>query len=249
MHVIIIAAGSGERISDDIKNTPKSLISVNNKPIIEYQIDILKQMKLDHIIVITGPNNEKFELKNVQYIKDVNYNKHDILGSLMEAKNYIKNDVLILYSDIIFERQIIEKILDSKSDISIAVDMNWEKRYENRSAHPKAEAENVLLNEEKNIIQIKKNIQNEKNLIGEFLGIMKLSTEGSKIFVKKYEELLKNNKGNFHEASSVLKAYLIDMIQELVDSQIHVEPVFISGKWYEIDTMQDLKTAEKIFRN
>ena len=249
MYVIIIAAGSGERISDDIKNTPKSLIDVNNKPIIEHQIDILKQMKLDHIIVITGYNNEKFELKNVQYVKDVNYNKHDILGSLMEAKDYIKNDVLILYSDIIFEAKIIEKILGSKSDISIAVDMNWEKRYENRSAHPKTEAENVLLNEEKNIMQIKKNIQNEKNLIGEFLGIMKLSAEGSKIFVKKYEELLKNNKGDFHEASSVLKAYLTDMIQELVDSQIHVEPVFISGKWCEIDTMQDLKTAEKIFQN
>ena len=62
MYVIIIAAGSGERISDDIKNTPKSLICVNNKPIIEYQIDVLKQMKLDHIIVITGSNNEKFEL-------------------------------------------------------------------------------------------------------------------------------------------------------------------------------------------
>ena len=42
MHVIIISAGSGERISDDIKNTPKSLIDVNNKPIIEHQIDILK---------------------------------------------------------------------------------------------------------------------------------------------------------------------------------------------------------------
>ncbi len=156
MYVIIIAAGSGGRISDDIKNTPKSLIDVNNKPIIEHQIDILKQMKLDRIVVITGSNNEKFELKNVQYIKDVNYNKHDILGSLMEAKDYIKNDVLILYSDIIFEAKIIEKILGSKSDISIAVDMNWEKRYENRSAHPKTEAENVLLNEEKNIIQIKK---------------------------------------------------------------------------------------------
>ena len=56
MYVIIIAAGSGERISDDIKNTPKSLIAVNNKPIIEYQIDVLKQMKLDRIVVITGSN-------------------------------------------------------------------------------------------------------------------------------------------------------------------------------------------------
>jgi len=187
---------------------------------------------------LSTQNEGLINLDSLSYAADLNN-----LESISENKEYF------FIKGSIEDQNLIEKILDSKSDISIAVDMNWEKRYENRSEHPKTEAENVLLNEEKNIIQIKKNIQNEKNLIGEFLGIMKLSAEGSKIFVKKYEELLKNNKGDFHEASSVLKAYLTDMIQELVDSQIHVEPVFISGKWCEIDTMQDLKTAEKIFQN
>ena len=36
-------------------------------------------------------------------------------------------------------------------------------------------------------------------------------------------------------------------IQELVDSQIDVEAVIISGKWCEIDTNQDLEIAQKIF--
>ena len=36
--------------------------------------------------------------------------------------------------------------MNSKEDISIAVDMNWEKNYEGRSEHPKSEAENVELN-------------------------------------------------------------------------------------------------------
>ena len=39
------------------------------------------------------------------------------------------------------------------------------------------------------------------------------------------------------------------MIQKLIDSEINVEPVLISGKWCEIDTMQDLKNAEKLFRS
>ena len=58
---------------------------------------------------------------------------------------------------------------------------------------------------------------------------------------------MKNNIGRFHEAPSILKAYLTDMIQELVDSGIHVEPIFISGKWHEIDTLEDLRNAEKLF--
>ena len=247
MNAIIIAAGSGKRISEDVKDLPKSLLTVNGKPIIAYQIQALKQVGIKNIVVITGIHDEKFGIENVHYIKDHYYNEHDILGSLMEAKDFLKNDVLVLYSDIIFELKILKQILDSKGDISIAIDMTWEKMYEGRTEHPKSEAENVQLNKAKKIIKIKKNIKNENNDVGEFLGIVKFSPYGSGLFVKQYEELIKTHVGTFQQAPSVLKAYLTDMIQELVDSKIDVEPVIISGKWYEIDTAQDLERAQKIF--
>ena len=247
MNAIIIAAGSGKRISEDVKDLPKSLLTVNGKPIIAYQIQALKQVGIKNIVVITGIHDEKFGIENVHYIKDHYYNEHDILGSLMEGKRFLKNDVLVLYSDIIFESKILRQILDSKGDISIAIDMAWEKMYEGRIGHPKYEAENVQLNKAKKIIKIKKNIENKNNDVGEFLGIIKFSPRGSEIFIKQYEELIKNHVGTFQQAPSVLKAYLTDMIQELVDAKIDVEPVIVSGKWCEIDTMQDLKKAEKIF--
>ena len=137
--------------------------------------------------------------------------------------------------------------MNSKEDISIAVDMNWEKNYEGRTEHPKSEAENVELKNNIEIIRIKKNIENLNNNVGEFLGIIKFTNKGSQLFVKKYEELINKNTGLFHEASSILNAYVTDMIQELIDSNIKIKPILVSGKWCEIDTMQDLKNAEKIF--
>jgi len=247
MNAIIIASGSGKRISGDVKGLPKSLLTVNGKPIIAYQIQALKQAGIEDVIVITNTDDEKFGIENVRYVKDYSHNEHDILGSLMEAKDFLKNDVLVLYSDIIFESKILRQVLDSKGDISIAIDMTWEKMYEGRTKHPKSEAENVQLNKAKKIIKIKKNIKNENNDVGEFLGIMKFSPYGSGVFVKQYEELRKTHVGTFQQAPSVLKAYLTDMIQELVDSQIDVEAVIISGKWCEIDTNQDLEIAQKIF--
>jgi len=248
MNAIIIAAGSGKRIGSAVKNVPKSLIEINGKRIIEYQIDALKKSGIYDITVITGPYSEKFDIKDVRYVQDHNYTNHDILGSLMEAKDDLKQNTLVLYSDIIFEKEIIDQILKSKENISIAIDMNWEKMYEGRTEHLKSEAENVLLNHEEKIIQIKKNIQNKNERIGEFLGIIKFTLEGSKVFIKKYDEIImKKSSKIFHEAPSIEKAYLTDMIQELIDSKINVEPILISNKWCEIDTMQDLKNAEKIF--
>jgi len=169
MNAIIIAAGSGKRISRNIKEIPKSMVKVNEKPIIEYQILALKQAGINDICVITGPYSEKFHSLDVTYVKDQNYENHDILGSLMEAKKFLKNDTLVLYSDILFESNIIFQILESKEDISIAIDLNWREMYEGRTEHPTSEAENVLLNNNQKIIQIKKNIQNEKNNMGEAL--------------------------------------------------------------------------------
>ena len=247
MNAIIIAAGSGKRISDKVKNTPKSMVKVNGKPIIEYQLSVLKKAGINEVHVITGPHSEKFNIKNVKYVKDEQYQNHDILGSLMEAKKKFGKDTLILYSDIIFELKILEKIMNSKEDISIAIDMDWEKNYEGRTEHPKSEAENVEIKNNTDIIRIKKNIENVNNNVGEFLGIIKFTNKGNELFVKKYEELVNMNTGLFHESPSILKAYVTDMIQELIDSKIKIKPVLVSGKWCEIDTMQDLENAEKIF--
>ena len=248
MNAIIIAAGSGKRISNAGKSIPKSLINVNGKSIINYQIEALNKLKIENIIVITGKYSEKFKIKNIQYVNDKDHEKHDILGSLMEAKDFLKDDVIVLYSDIIFEFKILEQILDSKENISIAVDMNWKVNYEGRTEHPEDEAENVLINKNGDIIQIEKNIKNDNLSIGEFLGIIRFANDGARIFVKKYEEIFEKNQGKFHKASSILKSYLTDMLQELIDCKIKIEPIFISGKWCEIDTMQDLKNAEKKFQ-
>ena len=70
---------------------------------------------------------------------------------------------------------------------------------------------------------------------------------GSKIFIKKYEELEKTHTGKFHDAYSLTKAKLVDILQELIDSKIEIYPIPITGKWCEIDTPKDLERARKIF--
>ena len=117
MNAIIIAAGSGKRISNDVRHTPKSLLKVNNKTLLDHQIEALTKVGIENITLIVGPYSEKFDSKNVEYVHDTNHEKHDILGSLMEAKDFLKNDVLVLYSDVIFEPQIIKQLLDSTANI------------------------------------------------------------------------------------------------------------------------------------
>ena len=248
MKIIIIAAGSSTRLSKEILDIPKGLSKINDKSIIEIQLDLFKKNNLSDITIIVGPNKEKFKFRNVDYITDRDFQSHDVLGSLMVCKSIIDDEVLTSYSDIIFDQNILNSMLDFKGDIGIAVDLDWEKNYANRIQHPKSEADNVLLENNK-ILKIKKNIKESESTqkLGEFIGLMKLSKNGAKIFVEKYEHLLKSHKGKFQNASSLKKAYLTDMIQELIDSGFSVEPIIINGKWYEIDTPEDLHIVRKNF--
>ena len=247
MKSIILAAGSGTRISKDFPELPKALIQVNNNSIISRQISTFKKNGIDEIIVITSTFKEKFSTSDVTYVDDQKFEEHDVLGSLMEAREHIFGDVIITYSDIIFEDLILKKILQTNLDIGIAVDLDWKKAYENRELHPISEAENILFDNSRNILEIRKNIRNSNLEIGEFLGIIKLSNNGCKLLLKRYDEIRNDKCGQFYDTKSLTKAYLTDMIQELIESKIEVKPILISGKWCEIDTIEDLKRAENMF--
>ena len=109
---------------------------------------------------------------------------------------------------------------------------------------------NITINDLATRVKIQKNISKcEKHqIIGEFIGLIKLSKNASDILTQKYLELKKSHKGKFHNATSLKQAYITDMLQEIIDSNYLVEPVIIEGKWCEIDTIQDIEYAKQIFK-
>ena len=247
MKAIIISAGSASRLGELVKNKPKGLLDINGKTLIDRQISLLRKNGIDNVIIITG-RHKNFGVENVSYINDEHYEQHDVLGSLMAANNEIKDRVLISYSDLLFEESILQQLLEFSGDIGIPVDLNWEKSYEGRTQHPKSEADNVLIENGK-IVRIQKEIENTSNhqTVGEFLGLMILSEKGSEIFLENYCKLQQIHSGPFHKAPSLEKAYLTDMLQELIDLGYDLKPIIIDGRWCEIDTPQDLENARKLF--
>tara|TARA_Y100000741_G_scaffold365047_1_gene358660 strand:+ start:3518 stop:4267 length:750 start_codon:yes stop_codon:yes gene_type:complete len=248
MKAIFIAAGEGSRMGSLTQNIPKPLIDVNGRSILERQLTILQKNSISDIIIITGPNSEKFNFDNVKYVKDKNFNKHDQLGSLMCAKSSINDDVIIIFADIIFEESILLQILESKFDITLAIDENWKESYQNRNDNSFDDADKVLIENEEAKQIFKKMKKNDENfVIGEFIGLMKLSKNGAIELVKQYEKIQSSHLGSFHDAESLESAKLIDILQDLIEKQIKIHTVSILGKWCEIDTPEDLSIAKKLF--
>ena len=249
MRVIILAAGAGLRLGQHTKDVPKALLDLNGKSILERQISLLRQHGINEIFVVTGYQREKHTLKDIEYIFNPRYAETEQLASMMVARTKISDDVLVIFGDIVFDGQILQQILASNDDIAMAIDLNWEKSYNDGLCNSHPLDEPVLINQKK-VLRIsykQADTMIENQTVGEFLGVIKLSANGSRTIIKKYEELEKSHVGRFHDANSLEKAKLADILQELIDSKIEISFIAVNGKWCEIDTPKDLERARKNF--
>jgi choline kinase len=242
MKFLILAAGSGTRLGKQTEFLPKSLIRINKKTILERQLNIIKKNQKNNVVIIAGPNKEKFLEFQVDIFEDVEYKKHEQLGSLASINKIFDEDVIVVFSDIIFDEGIVKEIIKTECDFGIALDQNWREKYIERTDHPISQADLVEIKDGK-IRQIKKNLQGKDN--SEFIGIVKFSSYGWKILIQLYNKLKENHEGSFHDANGFDDAYITDIIQELIELDYNVKPIFVKGDWLEIDTPQDLEIASK----
>ncbi len=248
LKAIILAAGAGSRLNEITGGSPKPLVDINGISLIQRQINLLKKKSIDKIIVIRGFKSNEFKLEDVSFVNDDDYDEHDQLGSLISAESEFNDELLIIFGDILFDEDILEQILSSKLDFATAIDLDWTKSYEKRTDNPIELAGKVLVKDGK-IIEFSENlpIKKEGFLIGEFLGMIKIQKNVVEVLRKTLGSLRKTHEGEFHDAESFQVAKITDMLQELIELDVEINPVFVKGNWCEIDTPMDLEIAREKF--
>ena len=247
MKAIIISGGKSTRLRPLSNEIPKTLIGIYGKTVLERQIGIFRNCGISDITVITGYKSERINLPNITCIKNEKYETTNVNEGLFCAKSKLNDSVIITYGDIIFEQEILEQTLNFKGDMGVVIDLDWKKQYAGKFGRPISEADNVIMNK-KQILEIRKNITEKKGFrLAESIGMFNLSKSGAKVLVDRYDYLKKSHEGRFHSASSFTNAFFMDMIQDMIDIGIMIEPIPIKGKWCEIDTKIDLERAKEIF--
>ena len=243
---LIIAAGTGSRLKKYTEETPKCLLRVAGMTLLEHALERFRACDITDISLVRGYKKERIDYSNIQYYENPDYEENNILISLFCAENAINGEIIISYSDIYFEKSIVEKLMLSRSDISIVVDVDWRPRYEGRKDHPPEQAEHVVFDSHGRVARIGKIYHDEPDVNGEFIGMMKLSPEGADLLKKHFGLARARHAGRpFQRAASFERAYLTDMMQEMADHGVPIHCVTIDGGWREIDTVEDYENALK----
>jgi L-glutamine-phosphate cytidylyltransferase len=241
MILVILAAGRGKRLGLKTKKMPKCLVEINGKSLINYNKDFINRFK--KVVIVTGykdhliKNNFK-ENKSIIFIKNQKYLDTNMVYSLFCAYKYLKKykeDIVISYSDIVFDKSIFSS-LKSKGNFLI-VYSEWLKIWKLRMK------KSMIFNDAESLV-VKKNILISigQKIIKkipkyQYTGIIKLRFNG---FMKlyKYFKVQKNNKIDF---TTFLNSSIYNGILEM---KVKKTKKF----WFEVDNLKDANVLTHIIK-
>jgi choline kinase len=232
------------------EETPKCYAEVGGRRILDWAVDALRAAGLREIVFVGGYQIDRIraDYPSLSFRHNDDWPNNNILASLFYAEDAMADGFVCSYADILYRPAIVARLLASPADVALAVDTEWRRRYADRTQHPEDDAEKVRVDDRYRVVRIGREIAAEE-ADGEFIGVARFSARGARLLREQYASLLAGQDGRpFRGAPSLKKAYLIHMLQELLDHGVEIAAVETAGEYFEVDTTEDYHLANEVWR-
>ena len=245
MKAIILAAGQGTRLKKYTENLPKGMLSFNGKTVIERQIEMYRQCGINDIIVVRGFAADKINYEGIKYYTNEDYANTNMVESLLAAKVEFDDDIIVSYSDILFEERLLKGMMASSADFACAVDDNWKEYWQARYGKVDFDTESLAIDENDNITELGLEAPAIESISARYIGLLKFSKAGMDYIQEIMDFAHKNFEDKPWQQSGkvVKKAYMTDLLNAIIESGKDVKAVHFNNGWVEFDTNEDYETA------
>ncbi len=178
MKAIILAAGQGTRLKKYTENLPKGMLSFQGKTIIQRQIEMYRACGIENIIIVKGYAGDKIDYPNVRYYVNEDYANTNMVESLMAAKAEFDDDIIVSYSDILFDKDMLLGMAAAEADFAVAVDENWEPYWQARYGRVDFDTESLSIDDHGNIIELGLEAPKLESIDARYVGLLKFSKNG-----------------------------------------------------------------------
>ncbi|MCD6343244.1 MAG: phosphocholine cytidylyltransferase family protein [Spirochaetaceae bacterium] len=233
---LLLAAGTGSRLFPLTQNEPKCLTMVNGTSILERLISNLRKHGFKRLVVVTGylENRIREELGTsrgklkIEYVHSPKYKTTNNIYSLWMARKYLSEPFVLFESDLVFDESLLEGMLYPDR---IALDNfgSW------------MNGTSVTLTDTGSVNAfISGNAESPSEETYKTVNIYSLSRASWNAVSQRLDTVISAGKVN---------DYYETVFSDLVDEgSLSFQKVSFKNKpWYEIDTIEDLRVAEKLF--
>jgi len=238
MKAVILAAGMGTRLRPITDLIPKCLVEINNTSILEQALKNLSLIKIDEIIIVVGYLRQQiiqkignsYESIPIRYVINDDYANNNSMYSLWLGLKDIADDIIVIEGDCLFEQDILINAVNSKNNIWIADRFTKELNGSMlvTDCHGKIIEQKI----------VKSQLSEYKTNFFKSAGLLCLKKE----YVAELYGWLEKDVEN-----GSIKDYYDTVISKNLDEK-DIFVFNISGyRWYEVDTISDLKVAKNVF--
>lgn len=241
MKAIILAAGRGSRMKEKTDILPKCLTELWGKTLLEWQLEAIHGAGIEEVYIITGYHAEEIEKRNpdINFLRNENWANTNMVSTLVCADELLSSDdCVVSYADIVYKKEAITKLINSKSDISLTYYTEFRKLWENRFANPLDDVETFKIDENYNITEIGQKAQSLDEIEGQYMGILKFTPKGW-ISTKKLM--------NRNMPKPIEKMDMTGLLEYLIQNGMKLEGVPYDKIWVEVDSQEDLKLYSCVF--
>lgn len=259
---IIVAAGRGRRLGNQTDDVPKCMVKVGGRPILHWQLDALASIGIDDVVIVRGYLGDRISggsgrLNRLRFVDNAEWERNNILGSLLCAADEMAGGFFFSYSDIVYTSAVAASAAAAadprNADVALVIDRRWDDAYLGRTEHPVSEAELALVepataDRVASVSRVGKRLVTAPEAAGEFIGLAWFSDEGGRRLRSAWAAALASGglDAPFGNATALRNAYLTDGLNAMTAQGARLVPAFIDGMWREIDTQQDLAAAERV---
>src|ERR1051325_5114783 len=247
---IIIAAGRGRRLMPTTADAPKCYAEVHGRRLLDHALSAFAGAGVTDICFIGGYQIDKVRRDYPQFtfLHNAGWENNNILLSLMHAEDQMSDGFVCCYSDILFTSDVVRRVLNHPADIALSVDTRWLERYVHRTQHPPDDAEKVTA-KNGSVTRIHRAIQPHE-AHGEYTGIAKFTAKGAAQLREHFHQAQKKFSGKpFREAAVFEKAYLILLLQDMIEAGVPMGHADTPGNYMEVDTQQDFDLARQYWKS
>jgi choline kinase len=253
---IIVAAGRGRRLGPETDDIPKCMVRVGGRSILHRQIDALLAAGASDFVVVRGYLGDRIAMPAaplrvaLRFVENDAWSTNNILASLMYATHELPGGFLFSYSDIVFAKEHARRLATTPGAVALVIDRRWRDAYQGRELHPVSEAELARVEDTPDgprVTRVGKKLVAAEDAAGEFIGLARFSPEGAAAIADVWRDALAGGlDAPFGAAATLRNAYLSDALNALAARGVPLVPVFIDGRWREIDTEEDLARAHDL---
>ena len=233
---LLLAAGMGSRLFPLTQNLPKCLTLVNEKSILERLVIGLKQQGFKRLVIVTGYQENcireflgtKSGNMTIEYIYSPLYKTTNNIYSLWIAREIINEPFILVESDIVF-------------DASLLHDMIFPARIAIARMQPWMNGTTVTINQSHQVKSFQNGTTTHLDEIRyKTINIYSFSLSSWHAIIDRLNQYISSGKVNCY--------YETVFGEMVVDGNLSLQAVSFDNKpWYEVDTIEDLAEAEKLF--